>query len=472
MIYSKLKCLGNINYSQNNIVFLISCLLILFVFVNIPTVDNDNAFFLTAEAAWHSLSGAKTSSTGLVSYQGLIEYIIISVFINPQIYIPAFKVSIALLNLFPIYLLARAAKRSVTELLLVSLVAHFYLAPGYYSLTVGAFGFAALAVFAKNINKYIFFSLLAIFYAGFELPNPKYLFLVFIYTCFINAILASKDRKEIIRRITILALLYGFVAVFLLLNFTLVESSFLDDFKETHESTYLDLPEGRSYIAALLPFKYERPLTLMYLVLLSLFLASAVSVLSRESKIPFNQKLVYLLFIILSFGILEPTGLVHLLVIKFPLLGFIRTRAGFDIYLFLSLYFLFIRYQRQTAQVLNNISELLLVTCALILIFKFRIHGLSNLQSEASLISYLGSLNFEGFKCYITEGYGINKVFGFGSNIFSLTLNALPIDVLDSKTIMNSCKIIFFDSYNYNFSTFPNYEVISQFQEVTILKKI
>jgi len=424
----------------------------------LKTFNGDSAIFLSKDAIISSLK-----SQSLFQYQGLIEYILMSLSWDGLSRILITKTLIILINLLIFrYAFFSHKKNNIIEILCHFTLLQFYLAPSSYSYAVAGFSLVYLASKQTTILKSLVFFVLFIILCGTDLPNPKYLGLGLLLYFFL--IFYNNDIKLILK-FSLLYLINCFIffAFVLFLYYHYINNGNVVpiNYDVLNNSILLDLV-GREYISAVLPYKKHRYNTYTYLLLFLYIIYSCVfSLAISKNK---TQQIIFLILITyISLGVLDPLGITSYLISIFPQLSFLRTRAGFDLLFYFAILSIYVdlSFENNTLLALRKVILSLIIVIYIIQIPSFikDANSFTLLKKQGEYLNFMDSHKFNSnFKlCVLTDGnaYEVSDYFGFGPPLYKLTTNGIPIyidnfDLLKLKLKSKNCSFIFFNSDVYN----------------------
>lgn len=433
----------------------LSVIFVFFASFGLPTIYADNAFYLNVSSIENILSQKYISSIGGITYAGTIEWLLLHLAPSTKCFIVFFKFFILGVN-FLFFLMASSldGRRSCFCFLRVVFIFsafYLYLSPSYYSLVIAGFSCAYLASYANRLHTSVLFWLLALYFCGFDLPNPKYLGLAYFVYLFASLFYYVAESKKNIHFLYINSLI--FIAIISILSWIYFNTG-VDvplNYFTSNEGVLLDLV-GRTYFAALLPFKSTREAFYIYslvIIYLNFFVFSTIRSLYKPSSHfkehgitqCFKNKNIAILGLLgaayyFSLGIIEPTGLVSFLVNKYPVLSFYRTRAGFDMVYFFCLFIVYIRLYKYAPVPCLRYEKIffilmsIMIGISIIQIFPYYYNNVSSLSSQAKILDFFKRINQKTRKgCYAatSPAYIINTIFGMGPPIARLATNFIYI---------------------------------------------
>jgi hypothetical protein len=455
--------------------FYISLLILISIFL--PTIYGDTAFYLTQNAALRAINDPNKELIWTLSYQGLIELIISNFIKNKYFFINFYKSFVLFINFIIFRSIPYFRKNNIDELtiLIIFLSLQLYLAPSEYSFVVGGMSLIILSSVQSKIILNIFFLLSGIFLLGLDLPNPKYIGLGLLLYLNTRYIYLKENCYKKIELYVILCFIFFIISVFIYIYIKSNIESPPNYNIRNNENELLDLAFNRNYLSAIIPFKENKIFFPIYLCTLIYFITNILFAI-KNKQIPNYIIILTGLNFYFSLGILEPLGALERLAQSSKMFSFIRTRAGYDLYLYI--YLLIISLTYPTIKISKIIRSTLVIVFILVLIKYFFIYhpNLNKTLKEAKLIEYLEELNIQNINgCYISksQGYSINPIFGFGPHLIRLTTNYTTFTpetyVLNNE---KNCQIIITDidvnseiidinTYNYR-NTFYSYEIYTR----------
>ena len=241
-------------------------------------------------------------------------------------------------------------------------------------------------------------------------------------------------------------------------------------FNENNE--LLDLAESRDYLSAIIPVKIERINFLLYIVCIQFLLVSSFYSAYSVNKVNTKKIVIFLVVnFIISLGILEPTGILVWLISKFQILSFMRTRAGFDLYLYFILIFIYIENNQSYKKI-----EKFIFLFSICIVTIFSIQNRQNISlffKRYQEIISLVKLNTE-FRngCYFTvlgsDSYRSNFLFGYGPNIFRMVTSYKPTIHPD----LDKCPYLVIGKEDIKYFLSENYVIYKNLNNYTIYKNI
>ena len=426
----------------NKRLIVIISLSLLLLALCMPTLSGDSAFYLTKISAERSLHDNLYKNIWSISYGGIIEYLIRLQIKNTVAFIVIYKIIVILTN----YILYRKIfnKKNELEILYTFLVLQFYLSPSEYSYAVGGLSAIVLTTQENRDAKKIFLGLIGLILLGLDLPNPKYLGLGFILYISIEIMKEDKRRRK---EIIYVALLIILASGYLIYKFK--QSGFVapPDYSVRNSSGELLDLAGRNFFEAIIPFKANKVFYPLFFAVLIYKIFQLTKLIAVE-KISNRVLFVLLINYIVSYGILEPTGILAQIAEINPILSFIRTRAGFDLLFMFFLIYLVESTNKEDIKIEKiEISIILIMALMICIYYGKNFKNLINIKREAVIIDKLQLIS-RNDGCYIAlnKGYTENPIFGFGPHLVRLSTNLRIIYVNRIKDEnINLCKIILTD---------------------------
>lgn len=435
----------------------------------IPTMYGDNAFYMGRISSYENFSFIKN-----IQLQGLLEYIIYTISGDGRIFIPLYKLFVILIN-FTLFTFAFYSSGNKLFIIFAFSVAQFYLAPSMFSYSVAGFSLIFLSSKCNSILPSVLYFIIALFFVSYELPNPKYLILGFLLFLFYSYNYNTlKDYKLLFKNITLISI-FLLLMIFLLLSFINTNGKITLNYVVLN-TELLDLV-GRGFVSAITPYKQNRFLAYLYVCI---FLYLLITLTINIKNFPKLKILITLLFLLFSFGILEPTGIINYFVFNYGIFGFLRTRAGFDLFLFFILMGFYSQFENIKNKSYYYFSICIFSVVLLIESPRMYLDGLnnfSNIQLQGGFLNFIDDLDsVKGKKCFISNAdyYADNSIFSFGPPIFKLTTNYFHFRYSETELsdLKNKCDFVIFDTNEVNFHTIVKYfnnKIIFRFNTFIVL---
>lgn len=425
-------------------------IIVILIAVLLPTMYADSAFYLTKNGALNALLDPNKLLIWTISYGGLFELLLLSIIENKILYLLIYKITVIGINYIAFINFPKLERLGINSLtcLILFLSIHLYLSPSEYSLVVAGFSLVVISSVQNIRINNILILALGIIFLGFDLPNPKYIGLGLMLYISSRYIFLKENNLKITE---IYVLLLGFLAVVISFIYIFLSSNIGSPPNynvRNINGELLDLAFNRNYISALIPFKENK---IFYSIYICSFIFLIVNTLLNLKNKKFPTYIVVLTGInfYFSLGILEPFGIVEYVANSNKMFSFVRTRAGYDLYLFF--YLLLINTKYPFIKV-TPIIESIYRTVFFIILIKYLLSNFTNLSSinnQADQIIFFETLNntyTDG--CYVSRslGYNINPVFGFGPHFIKLSTNYkifTPNSFINEKNL--SCHVIITD---------------------------